>query len=303
LWAVNTESGFFGVAPGTNSYTNPNAMKTIERDTIYTNVLLTPDNTVWWEDGEGDPPPSGINWQGLKWRPGMRDEDGNPVYGAHPNSRYTAPIANCPVAAEAVKTGAAVKIDAILFGGRRARLAPLAYQAFDWNHGVFIGASMASERTAAQFGKLGEVRRDPMAMLPFCGYNMADYWAHWLRMGSLMKNPPKIFNVNWFRLDDNGKFIWPGFGENLRVLDWVLKRCDGAIDALETPIGWLPRAGDIDAEGLNLPAGDMEKLLEVPKADWHGEAEAVGKYFEQFGDRTPKALYDQLDALKSRLGK
>src|SRR3990167_10430641 len=222
LWAINPESGFFGVAPGSNSRTNPNMVKTIQKNTIYTNVLLKPDKTVWWEGADGEAPESGGEWQGRLWNPGIKDEQGNVIKGAHPNSRFTTPIVNCPSASFRIEQHHGVPISAIVFGGRRAHLAPLVYEAFNWQHGVFVGAAMASETTAAQAGKVGQVRRDPMAMLPFCGYNMADYFRHWLEMGKKMTKSPKIFHVNWFRTDEKGKFLWRGYGETLRVLEWVL---------------------------------------------------------------------------------
>ncbi|MBN2377471.1 MAG: phosphoenolpyruvate carboxykinase (GTP) [Sedimentisphaerales bacterium] len=304
LWAINPETGFFGVAPGTNMKSNPNAVKTVQKNTIFTNVLLNPDRTVWWEDGDGDPPAEGaFDWKGQPWKPGMKDENGNPITGAHPNSRFTAPIAQCPTHTYRLDHHHGVNISAIIFGGRRAKLAPLVYQSFDWNHGVYVGATMASERTAAQFGKIGEVRRDPMAMLPFCGYNMADYFAHWFNMGKKIKEPPKIFHVNWFRQDENGDYLWPGFGENLRVLEWILERANEDIDAEETPIGFIPKPQDIDMTGLDLPAENMQKLLSIDPEDWLKEAQNVSEYFIQFGDRLPKEILKQHAALLERLKK
>ncbi len=299
LWAINPEAGFFGVAPGTNSLTNPNAMTTIQKDTIYTNVLLKPDGTVWWEDGDGPVPDEGIDWLGRPWRPDMIGEDGKPVKAAHPNSRFTAPIANCPSISHRVEHHHGVPISAIVFGGKRAHLAPLVYEAFNWEHGVYMGAIMASERTAAQYGKVGEVRRDPMAMLPFCGYNMADYFSHWLSMGRRMTSPPKIFNVNWFRTDDDGKFLWPGYGENLRVLEWIIARCKGKAEAKKTPIGYLPTPESLDLNGLHLPG--LEKLLETNPKDWLEETKAVSKFFSQFGDHMPQIILDEHNALCNRL--
>jgi phosphoenolpyruvate carboxykinase (GTP) len=299
LWAINPENGFFGVAPGTNSLTNPNAMTTVAKDTIYTNVLLKPDGTVWWEDGDGPVPDEGIDWLGNPWRSGMTGEDGKPVKAAHPNSRFTAPIVNCPSISHRVEHHHGVPISAIVFGGKRAHLAPLVYEAFNWEHGVYMGAIMASERTAAQYGKVGEVRRDPMAMLPFCGYNMADYFSHWLSMGRRMASPPKIFNVNWFRTDDDGKFLWPGYGENLRVLEWIIARCKGKAEAKKTPIGYLPTPESLDVNGLHLPG--LEKLLEINPKDWLEETKAVSEFFSQFGDRMPQILLDEHNALCNRL--
>jgi len=302
LWALNAEAGFFGVLPGTNSKTNPNAMATMQRNSIYTNVLLKPDKTVWWEDGEGPPPPEGIDWKGNPWKLAMKDEQGNPIPGANPNSRFTAPASQCPSIAANWEDPNGVPISAIIFGGRRARLAPLVCQSFDWQHGVYIGATMASERTAAQYGKLGEVRRDPMAMLPFCGYNMADYFGHWLEMGRKIANPPKIFHVNWFRTDENGKFLWPGFGENLRVLDWILRRCEGEAEAKETPIGYIPTADALDMTGLDVPAGIMEELLSVRTDEWKEEVKGHKEFFAMFGDRLPKEMWEEYKALARRLG-
>jgi phosphoenolpyruvate carboxykinase (GTP) len=301
LWAVNPEMGFFGVVPGTNSRSNSVAMSTINRDTIYTNVALKPDDTVWWE-GHDDPPPSeALDWQGRPWKPGLKDKDGNAILGSHPNSRFTAPFTNCPTHSFRYNQHHGVAIDAIIFGGRRATLAPLVYQALDWNHGVYLGASMASERTAAQFGALGEVRRDPMAMLPFCGYNMADYFGHWLDMGSRLKFQPKIFHVNWFRSDENGKFLWPGFGENLRIVEWILARCRGEVQAVETPIGYVPNPKDIDMTGLKMPDGSMDKLFAVTRKDWLAEVDAVGQFFDGFGTRMPDEMWHQHELLRARL--
>jgi phosphoenolpyruvate carboxykinase (GTP) len=301
LWAVNPETGFFGVAPGTSRKTNPNAIMTIRKNTIFTNVVLGKDGTVWWEGMEEEPPAEGWDWQGRPWKPGLVDENGKPVVGAHPNSRFTAPFSQCPSRSFRADHHHGVPISAILFGGRRPRLAPLVYEAFSWTHGVYMGATMASERTAAQFGKQGEVRRDPMAMLPFCGYNMADYFEHWLRMGVRMVKPPKIFHVNWFRTGADGKFLWPGYGENIRVLDWILSRCNGEVEAEKTAIGWVPRPKDLDLDGLDLPAGAMDKLLEVNKEEWIAEAESTSEYFKQFGNRMPSDLLSQHESLMRRL--
>ena len=302
LWAINPETGFFGVTPGTNWKTNPNAMSTIQRNTIYTNVLLKPDKTVWWEDGEGPPPAEGLDWEGNYWRPGVTDEEGKIIPGANPNSRFTVPAAQCPCIAPNWEDPRGVPISAFIVGGRRAHLAPLVYESFNWQHGVFVGATMASERTAAQYGKLGEVRRDPMAMLPFCGYNMADYFSHWLEVGRKLTNPPKLFHVNWFRTDENGKFLWPGFGENLRVLDWIVRRCRDEADARETPIGYVPTTEAIDMDGLNLPAEVMEKLLSISAADWTEELKGIEEFFARFGDRLPRGMWDEYRALNRRLG-
>lgn len=301
LWAINPETGFFGVAPGTNLQTNPNAIATINKNTIFTNVLLKPDKTVWWEGGNGQPPSKGIDWKGDPWRPGMVDECGKPLPGAHPNSRFTALAKQCPSISYRLDHHHGVPISAIIFGGRRAHLAPLVYEAFDWQYGVFVGATMASERTAAQYGKLGEVRRDPMAMFPFCGYNMADYFKHWLNIGKRMKKPPKIFHVNWFRVDENGKFMWPGYGENLRVIEWILDRCDDKVSAIKTPIGYTPRPQDIDVTGLRLSEAILHKLLHVDREEWRKEAEDIERFFKTFGKRLPHELKLELVALKKRL--
>ena len=301
LWAVNPESGFFGVAPGTNMKSNPNMMKTIAHNTIYTNVVLTKDGNVWWEGGEGEPPPEATDWLGRPWKPGMKDADGKPVLGAHPNSRFTAPISQCPSHTFRAEHHHGVQISALIFGGRRSSLAPLVYEAFDWEHGVFVGATMASERTAAQVGKQGEIRRDPMAMLPFCGYHMGDYFEHWLTVGRRMTNPPRIFHVNWFRSDENGKFLWPGYGENLRVIEWILDRCRGDADAMRTPIGYVPTPESLDLTGLEIPAANLEKLFAVNRNEWYAESEDVASFFQQFGTRFPKSLWDQLESLRQRL--
>jgi phosphoenolpyruvate carboxykinase (GTP) len=295
LWAVNPEYGFFGVAPGTNSKTNPNMMKAIQSNTIYTNVLLKMDGTVWWEGGDPPVPEEGIDWQGRPWRPGTGE------LGAQPNSRFTVPALQCPSITNRLEQHHGVPISAIIFGGRRARLAPLVYEAFTWHHGVYVGATMASERTAAQYGKQGEVRRDPMAMLPFCGYNMADYFKHWLKMGRRMARPPKVFHVNWFRQDEQGNFLWPGFGENLRVLEWIIDRCRARVRAVETPIGFIPKVEDIDLSGLNLTSGDMEKLLAIDKAEWQEELKGHKEFFKIFDKRLPKEIWDEYRALEKRL--
>jgi aspartate/methionine/tyrosine aminotransferase len=297
LWAINPETGFFGVAPGTNSKSNPNMIKTVRRNTIYTNVVLGSDGTVWWEGGDGEPPADALDWQGRPWKPGMKDEDGNPIPGAHPNARFTAPLTQCPSHSFRTEHHHGVPISAIVFGGRRAQLAPLVYEAFDWEHGVFVGATMA----AAQFGKLGEVRRDPMAMLPFCGYHMGDYFEHWLAMGKRMTNPPKVFHVNWFRTDENGDFLWPGYGENLRVIEWILDRCRGEVEAVKTPIGYVPSAESLDLTGLPISRETLNKLFTVSRTDWYDETDGVAAFFQQFGGRLPKLLWEQLESLRLRL--
>ena len=301
LWAINPESGFFGVAPGTNSKTNPNMVRTIQKNTIYTNVLLRPDRTVWWEGADGEVPESGIDWQGRLWNPGMKDEQGNVIKGAHPNSRFTTPIVNCPSASFRIEQHHGVPISAIVFGGRRAHLAPLVYEAFNWQHGVFVGAAMASETTAAQAGKVGQVRRDPMAMLPFCGYNMAEYFRHWLNMGKGMSKPPRIFHVNWFRTSNQGEFLWPGYGENLRVLEWILDRCNNKAEAIKTPIGYLPRPHDIDMTGLKLSENALEQLLAIDNKEWLKELDLIKEFFSQFKKDLPRELWQEYEALRERL--
>lgn len=295
LWAVNPEAGFFGVAPGTSTKTNPNALATTMSNTIFTNVALKPDNTVWWEGLDGDVPQSAIDWKGNPWTPDMGTK------AAHPNSRFTAPAAQCPCISPEFDSKQGVPISAIVFGGRRAKTAPLVYQSFNWQHGVFVGATMASETTAAAAGAVGVVRRDPMAMRPFAGYHMGDYFGHWLEMGKKIPNPPKIFHVNWFRLDDNGKFMWPGFGDNLRVLNWIIDRCEDKVDAVETPIGYLPKPEDINLEGLDTSMDTLKELLSVDKEIWKEEVKGEREFFEQFGDRLPKQIKDELERLEDRL--
>ncbi|MBM3704935.1 MAG: phosphoenolpyruvate carboxykinase (GTP) [Actinobacteria bacterium] len=301
LWAINPETGFFGVLPGTNSKTNPNAIKTIMKNTIYTNVLLKDDGTVWWEGGDGPAPQSGIDWTGKPWQPGLKDEDGNPVKGANPNSRFTAPIRQCPCASPHQDDPEGVPISAIIFGGRRASLAPLVYQSFNWQHGVFVGSIMASEITAAQYGAQGKVRRDPMAMLPFCGYNMADYFRHWLDMGKKIVNQPKIFNVNWFRTGKDGSFLWPGYGENLRVLEWIIERCRDNASAEQTPVGYIPRMEDLDIDGLDISKEQVKELLKVDNSEWLKETEEIRQFYQQFGSRLPEELSGELESFAERL--
>jgi phosphoenolpyruvate carboxykinase (GTP) len=294
LWGVNPEAGFFGVAPGTSMKSNPNALLTTKSNTIFTNVVLTEDNDVWWE-GMGIPAPAkGTDWKGNPWTPASAEK------GAHANSRFTAPAAQCPCISPKWEAPEGVPISAMLFGGRRAKAAPLVYQSFDWEHGVFVGATMASETTAAASGAVGVVRRDPMAMLPFCGYNMGDYFAHWLAVGKKASKKPLIFNVNWFRTDDAGKFVWPGYGENFRVLKWILDRCDGKVDAVKTPIGFMPKAEDIDLTGLDgFTTEDLKAILTIDKAVWDDEIKGIEEHFSKF-DRLPKEMTEQLAALKLR---
>jgi phosphoenolpyruvate carboxykinase (GTP) len=301
LWAINPETGFFGVAPGTSTKTNPNMMKTINRNTIYTNVALLADGTVWWEGMDGPPPVEARDWQDRPWRPELVDDKGEPVPAAHPNSRFTTPLTQCPSHSFRTEHHHGVPISAVIFGGRRARLAPLVYESFDWEHGVYVAATMASERTAAAFGTVGEVRRDPMAMLPFCGYHMGDYFEHWLNMGRRMSQPPRVFHVNWFRTDENGELLWPGYGENLRVIEWILDRCRGEAEARRTAIGWVPTPEGLDLTGLDLPRESLGKLFAVNRDDWYEETENVTGFFVQFGNRFPDVLWEQHEALRLRL--
>jgi phosphoenolpyruvate carboxykinase (GTP) len=295
LWAVNPEAGFFGVVPHTSNKTNPNAMATINRNTIYTNVGLRPDGTVWWE-GHDDPPPKGvIDWQGRPWTPDSGEK------AAHPNSRFTVPASQCPSISPEWENPQGVPVSAILFGARRQRVVPLVYQSFGWQHGTFLGATLSSETTAAATGKVGVLRRDSMAMQPFCGYNMADYWGHWLDVGGKLSNPPKVFRVNWFRTNDQGKFLWPGYGENLRVLRWILDRCSGRGEAEKTAIGWVPTKDAIDRSGLDVSDAAMEQLLRVDHAEWVEAVEGQHMYFEKFGSHLPKGILEEHLQLAHRL--
>ena len=298
LWAVNPENGFFGVAPGTNERSNPNALAATKRNTIFTNVAHNlDDNTVWWEGLDKNPPENAVDWKGNPWHASTATEK-----AAHPNSRFTAPAKNCPCVSPKFDDPEGVPISAMIFGGRRAKTAPLVYQSRSWKHGVFVGSTMASETTAAAAGAVGVVRRDPMAMLPFCGYHMGDYFAHWLEMGEkLGDKAPKIFNVNWFRTDDDGKFIWPGYGDNMRVLMWILGRCDGSAEAVETPIGYEPRPCDIEREGLDLSEKTVAELLSVDKELWRQEADGISEFYKKFGDKLPKELSEELETLKKNL--
>lgn len=305
LWAVNPENGFFGVAPGTNDHSNPNALATTKRDTIFTNVCHDLDNnTVWWEGLNDNPPKNALNWRGEKWDYTKYDKnDKVGTSGAHPNSRFTASAKNCPCVSSEFDSLTGVPISAIIFGGRRAKTAPLVYQSFNWQHGTFVGSIMASETTAAASGAVGVVRRDPMAMRPFVGYNMGDYWKHWLEMGKIIPNAPKIFHVNWFRTDDEGHFIWPGFGDNMRVLLWILDRCAGKADAVETPIGYVPYAEDINIEGLDISRDTIRDLLTVDKEAWLADVENIKDFYKLVGDHVPAEMYDELEALEARLSK
>ncbi|MDD6394823.1 MAG: phosphoenolpyruvate carboxykinase (GTP) [Firmicutes bacterium] len=301
LWAVNPENGFFGVAPGTNEKSNPNALASTKKGTIFTNVAQNlDDNTVWWEGLDKNPPKNAVEWKGAHVDGVEYTAAGNKL--AHPNSRFTAPAKNCPCVSSEFDSTTGVPISAIIFGGRRAKTAPLVYQSRSWNHGVFVGSIMASETTAAATGAVGVVRRDPMAMLPFCGYNMADYWQHWFDMGEkLGDKAPKIFNVNWFRTDDEGHLIWPGFGDNLRVLDWILKRCDGKVGAKVTPIGFVPEVDDINLDGLDFSKETLAGILDVDKELWKAEVPGIKEFYAKFGDKLPEKIKAELDTLEAKL--
>lgn len=304
LWAINPENGFFGVAPGTNKKSNPNALATTERDAIFTNVCHNlDDNTVWWEGLDDNPPKNALNWRGEPWDYRKYDKaDKIGTSGAHPNSRFTAKAINCPCLSKEFFNPAGVPISAIIFGGRRAKTAPLVYQSTSWQNGTFVGSIMASETTAAAAGAVGVVRRDPMAMRPFVGYDMGEYFGHWLEMGKVIPNPPKIFHVNWFRTDDKGNFIWPGYGDNFRVLLWIIKRCEGKIGAVETPIGFIPKPEDIDIEGLDGVTTDTIKdLLEIDRSAWLDDVKNIESFYDQIGDTVPSELKDELKNLKKRL--
>ncbi|MFZ2057604.1 MAG: phosphoenolpyruvate carboxykinase (GTP) [Acidimicrobiales bacterium] len=298
LRAINPEAGFFGVAPGTNMVTNPNAVLTLAANSIFTNTALTDDGDVWWEGLTTEPPAHCTDWRGNVWTPET------PTPAAHPNSRFTVPAGQDPAIAAEWEDPNGVPISAILFGGRRASVVPLVHEAFDWTHGVFLGSIMASETTAAATGAVGELRRDPFAMLPFCGYNMADYWAHWLSLRDRIDEAklPRVFYVNWFRKAADGRYLWPGFGENSRVLEWVFERCAGRGEVVETPIGYLPAPGTIDTEGLDVSEEDMTELLRVDRDEWLAELPSVTEYFARFEERLPPAISDQLEALRTRLG-
>jgi len=298
LYAINPEAGFFGVAPGTGMETNANAVRTLTGNSIFTNVALTDDGDVWWEGLTDEAPAHLIDWKGRDWTPDSDEPS------SHPNARFTVPAAQCPTIAPNWEDPTGVPIDAILFGGRRATNVPLVTESFDWAHGVFMGATMSSEKTAAAEGTVGELRRDPFAMLPFCGYNMADYWGHWLKIGSFTspERLPRIYSVNWFRRDADGRFIWPGFGDNSRVLEWIIRRIEGQADAVETPIGRLPVLSEMDLDGVDITEADLEELFRLDPESWMAEADLTEEYFAQFDDRVPAELRDQLQGLRNRLG-
>ena len=296
LWAVNPENGFFGVAPGTNMKSNPNALISTMKNSIFTNVVLKPDGTVWWEGMDKNPPKGALNWKGEPWDP----EDGQ--QGCTSKLPFYCSCSELsPVFPQSLTILRVFPSLQLYSAGRRAKTAPLVYQSRDWQHGVFVGSIMASETTAAATGAVGVVRRDPMAMLPFCGYHMADYWQHWLDMGEKVEHLPKIFNVNWFRLDDEGHFIWPGFGDNMRVLEWIMKRCFDETDAVETPIGYVPRAEDINLEGLDFSIDTLKSILEVDKDLWKEEVKGIREFYKKFGDKIPAVLLEELDAMEKRL--
>ena len=296
LYAINPESGFFGVAPGTGMKSNPNAMRTVTHDSIFTNCAITPDEDVWWEGMTDEKPPQLTDWLRRPWTP----QSNRPA--AHPNARFTTPARQCPVIAPEWEDPRGVPIDAILFGGRRASVVPLVIESLDWQHGTFLAATASSETTAAAAGKVGQLRRDPMAMLPFCGYNMGDYFAHWLKIGATRGSKmPRIYYVNWFQQDEKGKFLWPGYGENSRVLKWIFERCNGTANAVETPIGRLPGPDDLDTGGLDIPAAALNKLLEVDIEGWLGEIPKIRAFFAEFGDRLPEILKEEVNRLEQRL--
>ena len=304
LWAMNPENGFFGVAPGTNEKSNPNALHTTMKDTIFTNVVHDLDNnTVWWEGLDNNPPTNAIDWKGNKWDCTKYDKKDKSTCGAHPNSRFTAKAVNCPCLSKEFENASGVPVSAIVFGGRRAKTAPLVYQSFNWQHGAFVGSIMASETTAAAAGAVGVVRRDPMAMRPFVGYDMGDYFQHWIDMGKKIPNAPKIFHVNWFRTDDEGHFIWPGFGDNMRVLMWILARCEDKVDAVETAIGFVPKAEDINIEGLeDVTLDTIRELVSIDTASWKEDLANIKEFYALVGDRVPAEMKEELAALEKRLG-
>ncbi len=302
LHAINPESGFFGVAPGTSCKSNPMAMESIKENSIFTNCVLTDDGDVWWEEMDVECK-HGIDWKGNDWTPDKKDADGKPVKGAHPNARFTAPARQCPVICPDWEDPDGVPIDIFIFGGRRSKLVPLVSQAFDWDHGVYMGATAASEATAAALDVKGSIRRDPMAMLPFCGYHIGDYWQHWFNMGTkLGSKAPNIFYANWFRKSPEGKWLWPGFGENVRVLKWMCERVEGKVGAVETPVGHVPKAADLDVSGLKISEAEVKELLRIDEDGWKGEVPEIEAYLNTAGARLPARMKDQLAALKKRIG-
>ena len=296
LWAVNPEAGFFGVLPGTSRNTNPTAFDMIQHDTIYTNAALRPDGTPWWEGHDDPPPPEALDWQGRPWTPNSAEK------ATHPNARFTTPAANCATLSPEFENPAGVPLDAIMFGARRKQRVPLVYESKDWQHGVFLGATLSSETTAAASGQTGVLRRDPMAMLAFCGYNMGDYFQHWLDMGRNLTSPPRVFRVNWFRTDSNGKLLWPGYGENLRVVKWIFERCDGLGKGKETPIGIVPTSDAIDRTGLNISDATLETLVAVEPGDWAEASAGQAEYFKSLGPRVPKEMFEEQQRLATALG-
>jgi phosphoenolpyruvate carboxykinase (GTP) len=299
LYAINPENGFFGVAPGTSMESNPNAMLSLTKNSIFTNVALTPDGDVWWEGMNDEPPAKCLDWKGQEWTPGCGR------VAAHPNARFTAPAKQCPVIDASWEDPKGVPISAFLFGGRRPQVIPLVHQALNWRHGVFIGSIISSEMTAAAAGKVGELRRDPFAMLPFCGYHIADYFRHWLSFEKKTDQSklPKIFYVNWFRKTEDGKWLWPGYGENSRVLKWIFERTEGSENAATTPIGFVPSLNGIDTSGLSIPRENMAELLKVDVNEWKKEIDSIQEHYAKFGERMPKMLWDELKALEMRLSK
>lgn len=301
LWAINPEAGLFGVAPGTSMKTNPNMLRTLKKGTFYptlfTNTALDLDkNEPWWEGLDGDIPKNMVDWQGKKWDKSMGTK------AAQPNSRFTASIYQCPTLSPEFDNPKGVPISAIVFGGKRTQIKPLVVEGFNWQHNIFLGSSMGSETTAAATHQEGVVRRDPMAMLPFCGYNMGDYFRHWLDIGKKLTNPPKVFSINWFRTDDKGKYIWPGFGDNIRVLKWMIDRVNNKVEAKDTPLGFIPHIKDLDLTGLNIPQENLNKLFEVDAKGWKQEAEGIEEFFKKFGPRMPKEMWDELNTMKKKLG-